>query len=154
LSILGDGAAGFTQLDPGATAWLAQSNANFQQANDEQSWASMGIAGEAIEEGRFLFLSASDGKIYKAQYNDDTKNLVIGFSDLAAVDGAPIKVRHMGRVPFVSGSNPGVRRFLTTDGLTSTAPADETDKSKKLVVGMQWNGSEFLINCLHTMSLF
>lgn len=150
---IGDGAAGFTQMDPGAGAWLAQANANFQQANDEQSWASMVTAGEAIEAGRWVYMGG-DGKVYKTEWDNDTQRVVVGVCPQAIDAETEGRVYHMGRVPMVSGFGVGVRLYLSSDGTVSESPGDASDAAKRLVVGMQWSATEFLVNCLHAMNVF
>lgn len=153
MPLIGDGAAGLTQTDPGASAWIAQLNANFLQVNNEQPWVSVVTAGEAIGAGKWVYLS-SDSKVYLADWSDSNKRYAIGFCVDAITVGATGKCHHMGRVSFVSGESVGERLYLSTSGGMADAPGDSSDVAKKLVVGMQFSTTEFLVNVLHTMNAF
>ena len=105
------------------------------------------IAGENLTANDLVYQSKVDGKIYKAQANDDDKVDVLGFARKTALANASVEINTGGIIKGFTGLSAGNLYYLRADlagGISTTAPS--TNGQWVVAVGMAVSATELVIN--------
>jgi hypothetical protein len=117
-----------TILVPGAAAWLAQTNSNFQAIDAENPWIQTFKSGEALNAGEFVALDTSVATVNVVKKADSNGvnglwNCIGKVLNTVGGAGVDVRVQMMGITIFAHASNAGVPFYLSeTPGLITITP--------------------------------